>query len=168
MPKHEYKQPPDSQYDVGYKKPPRQGQFKKGQSGNPRGRPKKKPEIPDLRVSLANALNERVAVNENGKTRYLTKLDVAMVQAANKAAAGNLGPLRLLLPVVLKFSEAANANATGQGNEASSQELEKELDNLFATLMRDQKVQPVSQPSDSNSESEGSSDNTPAVKGSGQ
>ena len=27
-------------YDVGYKKPPKQGQFKLGQSGNPKGRPK--------------------------------------------------------------------------------------------------------------------------------
>ena len=26
-------------YEVGYKKPPRRGQFMKGQSGNPRGRP---------------------------------------------------------------------------------------------------------------------------------
>lgn len=28
-------------YKVGYKKPPKSGQFKKGQSGNPRGRKKK-------------------------------------------------------------------------------------------------------------------------------
>jgi len=27
-------------YDVGYGKPPKGGQFQKGQSGNPRGRPK--------------------------------------------------------------------------------------------------------------------------------
>lgn len=28
-----------SDYEVGYGKPPKSGQFKKGQSGNPRGRP---------------------------------------------------------------------------------------------------------------------------------
>ena len=28
-------------YDVGYKKPPKNTQFKPGQSGNPKGRPKK-------------------------------------------------------------------------------------------------------------------------------
>ncbi len=27
-------------YDVGYKKPPEKSQFKKGESGNPEGRPK--------------------------------------------------------------------------------------------------------------------------------
>ncbi|HEY9090715.1 DUF5681 domain-containing protein [Parasphingorhabdus sp.] len=31
-----------SDYDVGYAKPPRSGQFQKGQSGNPKGRPRKK------------------------------------------------------------------------------------------------------------------------------
>ena len=33
-------QPSNPNYDVGYKKPPAKSQFKKGQSGNPNGRPK--------------------------------------------------------------------------------------------------------------------------------
>ena len=28
-------------YDVGYRKPPKQSKFKKGETGNPRGRPKR-------------------------------------------------------------------------------------------------------------------------------
>jgi hypothetical protein len=28
------------EYEIGYKKPPRKNQFKPGQSGNPKGRPK--------------------------------------------------------------------------------------------------------------------------------
>ena len=31
----------DSEYEIGYKKPPKDKQWKKGQSGNPNGRPKK-------------------------------------------------------------------------------------------------------------------------------
>ena len=31
---------PDSDYEVGYKKPPKSTQFQPGQSGNPKGRPK--------------------------------------------------------------------------------------------------------------------------------
>ena len=30
----------NTEYEVGYKKPPRKNQFKPGQSGNPKGRPK--------------------------------------------------------------------------------------------------------------------------------
>ncbi|MGA2795658.1 MAG: DUF5681 domain-containing protein [Roseiarcus sp.] len=34
---------PSKSYDVGYCKPPKSGQFKPGQSGNPHGKPKKQP-----------------------------------------------------------------------------------------------------------------------------
>lgn len=30
----------DDDYEVGYKRPPKNSRFKKGQSGNPKGRPK--------------------------------------------------------------------------------------------------------------------------------
>jgi len=42
-------------YQVGYGKPPRNAGFKKGQSGNPPGRPAK-----NLAALLAAALNETV------------------------------------------------------------------------------------------------------------
>ena len=35
-------------YEVGYGRPPKASQFKKGKSGNPRGRPKKDPSIADV------------------------------------------------------------------------------------------------------------------------
>jgi hypothetical protein len=58
--------PPDQKrdYEVGHGKPPRHTRFKKGQSGNPRGRPKGSKNLPTL---LTEALNEPVVVAENGK-----------------------------------------------------------------------------------------------------
>ena len=43
---------PGEGYDVGYGKPPKQTRFAKGQSGNPRGRPRK-PKPEPLRLSDA-------------------------------------------------------------------------------------------------------------------
>lgn len=52
-------------YTVGYKKPPRETRFKKGQSGNPRGRPRS---ISQSDATLvAEVLNEMITVTENGK-----------------------------------------------------------------------------------------------------
>ena len=55
--------PPETprDYQVGYGKPPRHTRFKRGQSGNPRGRPREAKNLPTL---LTEALNERVIVAE--------------------------------------------------------------------------------------------------------
>ena len=50
-------------YKVGYKKPPLHTRFRKGQSGNPRGRPRGSKNLSTL---LTDALNEPVVVTEDG------------------------------------------------------------------------------------------------------
>lgn len=53
---------------VGYKKPPKHSRWKKGQSGYPAGRRKKKPELPSLEKAMTVTLMDTVTVIENGKT----------------------------------------------------------------------------------------------------
>ena len=50
-------------YEVGYGKPPQHTQFKKGHSGNIKGRPRGSRNASTL---LDEALRERVMVTENG------------------------------------------------------------------------------------------------------
>ena len=67
----------------GYKRPPRHTQFKKGKSGNPKGRPKT--EILTMGDRLLAELNTKVEVNESGKRRMMTKGDVAVKRLVNGA-----------------------------------------------------------------------------------
>ena len=46
----------------GYGKPPKNGQFKKGQSGNPKGRPKKPSQPVSTAYLFRKIANERVVV----------------------------------------------------------------------------------------------------------
>lgn len=93
--------------DVGYKKPPKSSQFTKGQSGNPRGRPKGSR---NFATELSLALNRTITITEHGRRRTLTKREVICQQLANRSASGDLAALRLLLPL-LSQTDAPDANA---------------------------------------------------------
>jgi Family of unknown function (DUF5681) len=82
---------------VGYRRPPIGTRFRPGQSGNPRGRPKG---ARNLSTVVAAALGERVAVTENGRRRRITKLEAAVKQLVNRAAAGEPRATQLLLALV--------------------------------------------------------------------
>jgi uncharacterized protein DUF5681 len=87
---------------VGYCNPPKHTRFVKGQSGNPKGRPKGKPNVATV---LQKALNEKVAVSENGHRKTITKLQAAIKQLVNKAASGELRALRYLMELARSAEE---------------------------------------------------------------
>ncbi len=86
-----------SEYTVGYRRPPSHAQFKKGQSGNPRGRIKKTKSFLAL---LADELEERVLINEGGTKKWITKREALAKQFANKGAAGDLKAVKLLAEIL--------------------------------------------------------------------
>jgi Family of unknown function (DUF5681) len=90
-------QPAAANERVGYRRPPVGTRFRPGQSGNPRGRPKG---ARNLSTVVAAALSERVAVNENGRRRRITKLEAAVKQLVNRAASGEARATQLLLALV--------------------------------------------------------------------
>jgi hypothetical protein len=92
----------NEQCDVGYGKPPKHTQFKKGQSGNLSGRPKG---ILNLATVLERTLREQVVINENGRRKVITKLEAAITQLVNKAASGDAHAMRYLCHLVNSAEE---------------------------------------------------------------
>src|ERR1700724_4675339 len=72
-------------YEVGYGKPPRDTRFKRGQSGNPRGRP---PGAKNLSTLLNEALNELVVVTENRGRKRIRKRQAAFKALVKRGAKG--------------------------------------------------------------------------------
>ena len=84
-------------YEVGYGKPPRSTRFKKGQSGNPRGRPSGSKNLSTL---LSEALNEPVIVTENGRRRKVSKREAIIKQLVNQSANGDWRAVKMLLEIL--------------------------------------------------------------------
>lgn len=87
---------------LGYCNPPQHSRFKKGQSGNPQGRPKG---TLNMATVLERTLREKVVINENGRRKTVTKLEAAIKQLTNKAASGELKALQLLAALVRSAEE---------------------------------------------------------------
>jgi hypothetical protein len=84
-------------YDVGYGKPPRHSQFKRGQSGHPRGRPAGSKNLATL---VNGALNEPVIVVENGGRRKISKREAIIRQLVNRSAKADWRAIKILLDIV--------------------------------------------------------------------
>lgn len=90
-------EPPEGDYEVGYGKPPKHTQFKKGQSGNPSGKAKKEA---SLRAALDKILNTKVSVAKNGQQVRMTKLEAALEMLVQKAMQGSHLHLKLLMQII--------------------------------------------------------------------
>ena len=88
--------------------------YKPGECGNRHGRPKgskNKKKLPDR---LKKAATEKIVVQEGGRKRKVTKIDIALTQLMNKAAQGDPSSIRTAL-AELKKAEAAEPTVNPQG-----------------------------------------------------
>lgn len=90
---------------VGYGKPPRSTRFKKGQSGNSKGRPKNR----HREIPYDALLGRIVTIREAGEERRVTAAEAFLLQLTQKGLAGDSAAARASLEAI-EMAQAARAN----------------------------------------------------------
>jgi len=86
-------------YEIGYRKPPTQYRFKKGQSGNPKGRPKG---TKNLLTDVLEELAEKSNVTIGGEAKRLSNQRIMVKAQSEKAKRGDPRAFDALLRVILQ------------------------------------------------------------------
>ena len=86
-----------------HQRPPRKGQFKPGQSGNPHGRPKNSRNI---KTYIDELLSQTIPVIEGGKTRKIPRAEAIAIQLVNQAAKGEPKGLAAVISLTREFDAA--------------------------------------------------------------
>ena len=90
-------------YDVGFKKPPVASRFKKGQSGNPSGRPRAEARFKSLDRILRDALLKETPVQINGHKEKMLRLEAIIAKQVAQAMGGDQASAKLLITLAQKF-----------------------------------------------------------------
>lgn len=94
-------------YEVGKRKPPKHTRYKKGQSGNPKGRPKG---AKNVATDLAEEASELVAVREGDRVIKVSKQRVMIKALFNKAMKGDVRAATTVLAMTQKIGDQAGAD----------------------------------------------------------
>jgi len=91
-------------YAVGYGKPPEHARFRKGQSGNPHGRPRGSKSMSSL---LSDVLRQQISVTEQGNTRRISKREGVLTALVAKALRGDVKAIVSLVALADNVDETA-------------------------------------------------------------
>lgn len=87
------------EYKVGYRKPPKERRFRKGESGNPRGRPRKQERsfLPrQLRVDVLELAEKEIVLNTRGGKKKMPAAKAILEVALARALSNHLPSIRFL------------------------------------------------------------------------
>lgn len=112
----------EDDYEVGYGKPPIAGQFKPGQSGNPKGRPRG---IKNLSTDLEEELKQKILITEGGQQHESTKQRAMLKTLFAKALKGDVRATKTIIDLTLGLENSRiNADAVAPLDEQDQAILE--------------------------------------------
>lgn len=125
-------------YEVGYGKPPTSGQFRKGQSGNPRGRRKGARNISTV---IEEVLNERITVTERGRRRSITTLEALIRGLRADALSGNLKSRLTMVNLAFQVEAKKEGTVTPDpsASEADSRVMARLVDRIRAQVEKEKR-----------------------------
>lgn len=91
-----------SDYEVGYGKPPKSGQFQKGRSANPKGRPKASR---NARTIIRDAIFQSREVTIDGKKVRMSQFEIGIQQLMQKFMKGDAKAASQVLALFAKYQE---------------------------------------------------------------
>jgi hypothetical protein len=95
----------ETDYRVGYGRPPRDTRFKPGVSGNPRGRPRG---TRNLHTVLTKIMSRRVTITERGTPRRIPYLEALLLKISHQALSGDHRATRMILDLAVRLSVPAD------------------------------------------------------------
>ncbi len=120
-------------YEVGFRKPPKASQFKTGQSGNPKGRPKG---TRNLRSDLLDELQEPVLIREGASSTQVSKQRAMVKRLFAMAINGNTRAMNIALNLMLRVVEPYSEDDPGEPLDEQEREILETLQARLAKRLR--------------------------------
>lgn len=115
---------------TGYKDPPQENWFKKGLSGNPKGRPKGSKNTLKL---IEEILEQKITIMQDGKPFKISKKIALILQLVNNAIKGNIKATTALFPYMFQIDD----KKIEEEKDVSFQEAETFFKNLIDNYIKE-------------------------------
>ena len=99
----------NGEYEVGFKRPPVHTRFRKGESGNRKGRPKS---TKNLKTDLNEELREKITLKDGDRIKKISKQRAIVKTLVNKTLKGDARAANTLISLVCRTSDLGAAEIT--------------------------------------------------------